>query len=59
MIFRLEKDVIYQTNPIIHGVFDGIGNLTHEFSIDPGPYSQNVRSQFEKVGTVPSGGHHD
>lgn len=59
MIFRLEKDVIYQTNPIILGVFDGIGNGTHEFSIDPGPYSQNIRSHFATVAIVPGGGHHD
>jgi len=56
MIFRLEKDNIYQTNLIIHGVFDGIGNWTHEFSIDPAPYSQNIRSQFAKVAIVADGG---
>jgi len=56
MIFRLEKDDIYQINLIIPGVFDGIGNGTYEFSISPGPYSQNIRSQFAKVAIVAGGG---
>ena len=58
MIFMLVKDDIYRTNLIIYGVFGGIGNGTHEFSIDPGAYIDNIRSQFAKVAIVAVGGHH-